>query len=161
MNGNYDESVELPYKVGCGGVVLRKDNDGIKVLCLYRSEARFGMRGNSYHLPKGTLEPTETLEQCALREVSEETGAECEVIAYIGAITSELLSRNTEYSISYTRHFFLMKCLKLNETHDDEHDHAEWLSASHAIQELSKLPKAEDQIVRNAVKYIESSKIEL
>ncbi len=155
-NGNYDEAVDLPYKVGCGGVVVRESESGLEILCLYRSEEKFGMRGNSYHLPKGTLEPDETLEQCALREVLEESGAECETIAYIGATTSDLLSRNTEYSISYTRHFFLMRCKQLHEKHDAEHDRIEWLPAGKAIKELAKLPKGEEIVVQNARAYIEA-----
>lgn len=161
MNGNYDESIDLPYKVGCGGVVLRKVGDKVQVLCLFRSEAKFGMGGSSYHLPKGTLETDETLEQCALREVKEESGAECEIISYIGATTSNLLSRDTKYSISYTRHFFLMKCHKLNKSHDTEHDHAEWLPVDKAIDELAKLPKDEDKIVQNALAYIQTANPEL
>ena len=114
------------------------------------------MRGNSYHLPKGTLEHDETLEQCALREVLEESGAECETIAYVGAITSDLLSRNTKYSINYTRHFFLMRCEELHEAHDTEHDRVEWLPVDKAIEELSKLPKGEETIIQNALAYIKA-----
>jgi 8-oxo-dGTP pyrophosphatase MutT (NUDIX family) len=157
IQGNYEESVDLPYRVGCGGVVVRKASYGYEILCLYRSKEKFGMKGDSYHLPKGTLDADETLEQCALREVLEESGAECEAVAYIGATTSNLQSRDTKYSISYTRHFFLMRCAYLHETHDTEHDHAEWLPVAKAIDELAKLPKDEDKIVQNALAYIEKA----
>ena len=48
-----------------GGVVV---DDGGRVLMIYRN--------NRWDLPKGHLEPCETLAACALREVSEETGIE-------------------------------------------------------------------------------------
>lgn len=159
--GNYDESETLPYKVGCGGVVLREVAGKYEVLCLYRSAERFGMRGDSYHLPKGTLEPGETLEQCALRETIEESGAECEAIAYVGATTSDLMARNQQYEINYTRHFFLMKCIKQNESHDSEHDSVKWLPVEVAKSEFAKLPKGEESILQNALKFVEDNQIEL
>jgi len=154
--GNYDESPELPFKVGCGGVVMRKNGDSYEVLSLYRKESRFGMEGDSYHLPKGTLEIGESLEDCALREVREEGGAEAEIIAYIGAITSDLWARNMKYKINYTRHFFLMECRILHDEHDDEHDSVDWLSVEDAIENFKKLPKSDDVMVRRAVGFLKS-----
>jgi len=159
--GNYDESEILPYKVGCGGVVLRKVNDSYEVLCLYRSTERFGMKGDSYHLPKGTLELDETLEQCALRETLEESGTECEVVAYIGVTTSDLFARNQKYKINYTRHFFLMRCLKQHDNHDTEHDTAKWLPVEQAKTEFAKLPKQEDEILQRAIDFVAQNHIEL
>lgn len=49
-----------------GGVVVRQEPDGPRVLLMYR-------RGE-WDLPKGKLDPGETVEACALREVEEETG---------------------------------------------------------------------------------------
>ena len=152
--GSYDESPELPYKVGCGGVVIRKNSRGYEVLSLYRNKPRFGMSGDSYHLPKGTLDNGETLEECALREVLEESGAEAEIITYIGAVTSDLWARNMQYKINYTRHFYLMECKKLHSEHDDEHDSVEWLPINTAIKHFKKLPKADDVMVKRAVTYL-------
>ena len=58
-----------------GGVVVR---DG-RVLLVHRE------RYDDWSLPKGKLEPGETWEQAALREVREETGLDCELGAYLGA----------------------------------------------------------------------------
>lgn len=49
-----------------GGLVYRKGDDGLQVLLIKRN----GM----WDLPKGKLEKGETIEKCARREVSEETG---------------------------------------------------------------------------------------
>ncbi len=65
-----------------GGVVWRPGDDGDEVLLVHRS------RYDDWTIPKGKLDPGETWEQAAVREVFEETavvpvlGAELASIAY-------------------------------------------------------------------------------
>ena len=54
-----------------GGVVLRDGPNGPEVLIVHRP------RYDDWSLPKGKREPGETDEQCAVREVEEETGVRC------------------------------------------------------------------------------------
>ena len=54
-----------------GGVPVRETRDGLEVLVVHR--ASYG----DWTFPKGKLEPAETDEECALREVLEETGLVC------------------------------------------------------------------------------------
>ena len=56
-----------------GGVVVRDGEDGVEVLLVHRPKY------DDWSLPKGKLEPGETHEQAALREVQEETGLACEL----------------------------------------------------------------------------------
>jgi 8-oxo-dGTP diphosphatase len=58
-----------------GGVVVR---DGL-VLLVHRA------RYDDWSLPKGKLEPGETWEDAALREVWEETGVRCTLGAFLGS----------------------------------------------------------------------------
>jgi 8-oxo-dGTP pyrophosphatase MutT (NUDIX family) len=63
-----------------GGVVLRGvDGKEDEVLVVYRS--RYG----DWTLPKGKREGDESDEACALREVREETGLDCELLDELGS----------------------------------------------------------------------------
>ena len=57
-----------------GGVVLRDGPNGPEVLVVHRP------RYDDWSLPKGKREPGETDEQCAVREVEEETGVRCSLV---------------------------------------------------------------------------------
>ena len=61
----------------CGGVVIHRG----KILTLYKS---YRNRYEGWVLPKGTVEPGETHEQTALREVMEEAGVRATIVKYIG-----------------------------------------------------------------------------
>ncbi len=65
--------------LAAGGVVTRSAPSGrIEVACIYRES-----RGD-WTFPKGKLDPGETFEQGALREVWEETGLKCRVLQFVG-----------------------------------------------------------------------------
>ena len=83
----------------CGGVVIFRN----KVLVLYKN---YKYRYEGWVLPKGTVEPGESYEQTALREVKEETGVSAKIVEYLG---------KSQYSFSaYTEivekevHWYLM-----------------------------------------------------
>lgn len=61
-----------------GGLVHRKGGTAIEVLVVHRP------RYEDWSLPKGKLDPGETLEEAALREVEEETGWRCRLGEHIG-----------------------------------------------------------------------------
>ena len=61
----------------CGGVVIHRG----KILALYKS---YKNRYEGWVLPKGTVEPGETHEQTALREVKEEADVRASIVKYVG-----------------------------------------------------------------------------
>lgn len=85
--------------VSCGGVVI---HDG-KVLLLYKNQ---NGRYMGWVLPKGTVEPGETYQQNALREVKEETNSDAEIVKYIGK--TQYTFRGNEDIVSKTVHWYLM-----------------------------------------------------
>ncbi|HEX2054129.1 MAG TPA: NUDIX hydrolase [Actinomycetota bacterium] len=65
-----------PTVRAAGGVVSRISRNGaVEVLIVHRP------RYDDWSFPKGKLEPGETEQQCAIREVREETGLLCEPVA--------------------------------------------------------------------------------
>jgi len=62
-----------------GGVVWRSGASGLEVLIIHRQNPA------EWRLPKGKLEPGETPEEAAVREVHEETGIQADVEKLLGA----------------------------------------------------------------------------
>ena len=79
-------SVECFYESSCGAVVFRKDESNETLFLLIRNK-----RSAHWGFPKGHVEPGETNEQTAKREVLEETGIEIELMPSF--------SRRSEYTI--------------------------------------------------------------
>ena len=62
-----------------GGVVCRSNGSGkTEVVVVHRPAY------DDWTLPKGKIDPEETPEECALREVREETGYKCELVRPLG-----------------------------------------------------------------------------
>lgn len=78
-----------------GGVVLMGSQ------AVLRRTAR-----GEYLFPKGHLEPGETLEQAAVREVAEETGLEAEIVGDVGEVS--FLRGGEEYRVK----LFLMRAVR-------------------------------------------------
>lgn len=69
-----------PPKVAGGGLVVRPGVDGPEVLIVHR------VRHDDWSIPKGATAPGETVQECALREVREETGLRCRMGAEIHSV---------------------------------------------------------------------------
>ncbi len=67
-----ESSAAVDTVQAAGGVVWRRRDDEIQVLLVHRPKY------DDWSLPKGKLEPGESHQQAALREVREETGLRCE-----------------------------------------------------------------------------------
>jgi 8-oxo-dGTP pyrophosphatase MutT (NUDIX family) len=87
-----------------GGIIIK----GNIVLIIY-SPAR-----NSYAFPKGTIDPGETKDMTAIREVKEETGYNVEIDVFLGNFTFEFDHKNgIRYSKTVT--YYLMHLADDNE----------------------------------------------
>jgi 8-oxo-dGTP pyrophosphatase MutT (NUDIX family) len=118
--------VSEPVVRAAGGVVTRAGRDELEVVVVHRPEY------DDWTLPKGKAKRGESDEACALREVAEETGLQCE-------LQSELAS--TSYHDSAGRpkivRYWLMRPAK-GELHPaDEVDDARWLPLEDAFDLLS------------------------
>jgi 8-oxo-dGTP pyrophosphatase MutT (NUDIX family) len=112
-----------------GGVVVRGDETIVIV------PTRRGAQGQKVlALPKGHVDPGETPDQTALREVREETGAE--MVEKLGDVRyfyqrsgKRIFKRVTFYLFSYRAGSL--------EDHDDEVEEARWMPLAEAIEALS------------------------
>ncbi len=105
-----------------GGVVER---DGM-IAVVHRP------RYDDWSLPKGKLDPGESFEQAALREVSEETGLHCELGAELEPARYRDL-RGRDKLVRYWRMTILDGAFEPN----DEVDELRWLSPRDALELLS------------------------
>lgn len=84
----------------CGGVVIFRG----KILLLYKN---YRNRYDGWVLPKGTVEPGETHEATALREVREETGVDAKILDFIG--TSEYTFLAQSDAVNKNVYWYLMR----------------------------------------------------
>ncbi|WP_298480732.1 NUDIX hydrolase [uncultured Maribacter sp.] len=88
---------KIPLVVAAGGVVTNKKG---KVLFIYRND--------KWDLPKGKLDKGETIEECAIREVEEETGVKNLKIENFLKTTYHVFKRNNKYKLKEV-HWYAMK----------------------------------------------------
>lgn len=101
-------------------VPTRRAADGSKVLCL----------------PKGHLDPGESAQQAAQREVREETGVEAELVADLGEV--RYWYRRGGRSVPKSVRFFLFRYASGDTAdHDDEVEEARWMDLREAERALS------------------------
>ena len=131
LTGRPDPSKPTEPVTSSGGVVLNNDNH---VLILRRKQE------GTWVLPKGKMEPGETLVQTAIREVQEETGlADLKVIREIGLVRYVFLWRPDNKNYNKTVHYFLMQINGTEQEMKLEPDFSTfaWETASDALKMLT------------------------
>lgn len=112
----------------CGGILLR-GLDAEPEICL--GKRRREKHGASWSLPKGTPADGESIDQTAVREVSEETGLLVRIVAPVGAI--EYFFTQHGQRVRKTVHYFLMEATGGNlHDHDHEFDEVRWVPLEEA-----------------------------
>jgi len=107
-----------------GGIVVRSISGVPHIVAGRRRRER---DGSSWTLPKGTPVPAETLEETALREVTEETGLEVRIVAPIDHIEYDFMQGGAR--IHKTVYFWLMEPVGGDlSRHDHEFVEVRWVS---------------------------------
>lgn len=91
----------IKHERSAGGLVLKRQNGAYEGLLIGRSTPRI------WSLPKGHVEPSETIEAAAVREVQEETAIEASIIEKLSDIRYWFYSNKVKHS--KVVHFFLMR----------------------------------------------------
>ena len=115
-----------PQVRAAGGVVLRDGIDGVEVLVVHRP------RYDDWSLPKGKLDPGESWEDAALREVEEEIGLRCTLAEELGHV-----HYTDRKGRSKAVRYWLMEPVGGEFTPNDEVDEVRWLPARDAIELLT------------------------
>jgi 8-oxo-dGTP pyrophosphatase MutT (NUDIX family) len=135
--------------VSAGGIVYRHGSQGPEVVLCGRPS-----RG-LWALPKGTPEPSETLEQTAVREVSEETGLHVDIEQKVGEIEYWFTRAEVGKRFRKRVHHYLMHPTGGDTAdHDAEYDEVRWFPLSEARQRLTFPDEVE--ILNKAVALLDS-----
>ncbi len=130
-----------------GGVVTRVRAGRREVLVLHKGTP------SEWRLPKGRIEPGEKPEQAALREVAEETGLACEVVAELGETEHPFPDRQTGRMLWKRTTFYLMREAEgPTGERDGVFDVVTWLPAEEAAERLTF--ETERGVVRRALKAV-------
>lgn len=144
-----DVDLRVEQAVSAGGVVFRRDEHGVEIVLCGR------IHEGLWALPKGTPERSESVEETARREVSEETGLGVEIVAGLGSIEYGFARPAQGVRFEKTVHHFLMRPDGTGsvDKHDREYDRVEWFAAAEALRLMTH--RNEATIVRRALEVID------
>lgn len=160
-SNEYRATKDWPYCIAAGGVVYRMHDGKYEVLLLLRKAGQFPQlidgHIDSYHLPKGHMALTETVQEAAAREIQEEAGCEVELTTYLGATLHQYVDQNIPRDKII--HYFAALWQHDLDGIDDEHSDRIWYSLDEAMQKVGdKNPKREDIVLQRLKEFLELTK---
>ena len=110
-----------------GGVVCRSGASGkTEIVIVHRPGY------NDWTLPKGKVDPDETAEECALREVREETGYKCDLVRPLGC--TAYVDRRGRNKVAC---YWVMQVISGRFRAGGEVDRMIWVSIPDAVKRLT------------------------
>jgi 8-oxo-dGTP diphosphatase len=117
-----------PAKVAAGGLVVRAGPGEPEVLIVHR------VRHDDWSLPKGATAPGETVEECAAREVREETGLRCRLGQELPGVTY----RDRNNRAKHVRFWHMTPVGQAGSPDPAEVDEIRWIPLSRAAAALTR-----------------------
>ncbi len=146
--GKNGYSIECLYESSCGAVVFRKEDGEIKYL-LIRNK-----RSAHWGFPKGHVEPGETKEETAIREVLEETGLNINVLPDFEKKSEYTIQGKIEKSVS----IFLAETSEVDyKLQEEEIEECGWFSYENALKTLNY--ENDKLILNDAKKYLDTKEV--
>jgi len=137
--------METRREISAGGVVYRRRRGKIQVALAARRTRRGDL---VWGLPKGAIEPEETPESAAVREVREETGLHARIEHSLGEIRYFYVWEGVR--VRKLVHFFLMRATGGNVAdHDEEMEDVRWFPLAESAKAAAY--KGERQVIERAV----------
>ncbi len=145
------EKIPTLDQISAGGVAFRRNDSKLEIaiVCVKPKQR--------WQLPKGIVDPGESPEVTAVREVREEAGVETERLALVETIEYWYQSVKNEKPVRYHKfvHFYLLKYRSGDvANHDHEVEEARWVSFEEALEMLEF--KSERDVVEKAQEMIEA-----
>ena len=135
-------------EVSAGGVVYQQGDDGVEVVLAARRTRRGDL---AWGLAKGGIEPDESVEAAAVREVREETGIVAEIEASLGETRYFYVWE--EVRIRKTVHFFLMRATGGDPNdRDDEMEDVRWFPLERALKRAAY--RGEREVLGRAAEHL-------
>lgn len=128
------ERTPTVHLVSAGGVAFQRGGDGPRVVLV-----RVGLPGR-WQLPKGLVEPGETREEAARREVREEAGIDATPLAPLDSVEFFFSGRGAGggFRVHKRVYFFLMEYVAGDVAdHDREVEEARWFTLDEAAANLT------------------------